>query len=154
MIVSIVPSLIDALVAGARDLFGDALTVCDGFEVGEDPGDYLMVGVDDPESPESAFAANVDQDWASIGARSRDESGHVTCAAMSWNGDADLKAARDGVYATASAFGEMLRNSPALGLDPELLWTSFGTSMQLSQSQVESGAIALLVFQVAFRARI
>jgi hypothetical protein len=153
MATSVVPALIDALVAAATTALPDVL-VFDGIGVTDDPGDFLMVGVEDPDIEGAAFSADTKQDWAAVGTGApRDEQGDITCVALSWNGDGDPKAARDDAYAIAAALEDLLRDTPALGV-PGLLWTSFGTSSQLSQAQGPDGASALLVFRINFRARI
>lgn len=152
MAVSVVPALIDALFAAATTALPN-VNVYDGFGVSEEPGDFLMIGVEDPDIESAATSANSSQSWAHIGAVSRDEEGEITCAALSWNGDANAKAARDAVYATAEAVATLLRANPSLSLST-LLWTSYGTTTELSQQQGEGGASALVVFKVNFRARI
>ena len=90
--------LIDALVTTLTAAVSPA-TVYDGFGVSEDPGDFLMIGVEDPDLEGAASSADVSQEWANANYTARNESGDVTCAALSWNGDANQKAARDAVYA-------------------------------------------------------
>jgi hypothetical protein len=149
---SAVPALIDALVSTARTALPNVL-VYDGFGVSDEPGDFLMVGVDDPDAPDQAVSADTQQDWANANYTARDETGTVTCAALSWNGDGDQKAARDACYAITAALEAALRTTPSLGV-ASVLWTSYGTTARLTQAQDGSGALALLVFSVAFRARI
>lgn len=153
MATSVVPALIDALVTAARTTLPDVL-VFDGIGQTDDPGDFLMIGVEDPDLEGAAFSADTKQDWAAVGTGApRDESGEITCVALSWNGDGNPKSARDGAYAIAAAVEDLLRANAALGV-PQLLWTSFGSSSQLSQAQGSGGASALLVFRINFRARI
>ena len=158
MATSVVPDLIDALVTTAEALTGDGnplegVLVLDGFGVTEDPGDFLMIGVDDPDSDDPAFSADVKQDWANATYTAVDEEGDIACAVLSWSGDTDQKTVRDRVYAITAAVENMLRANPSLDL-PTLLWTKFGVSSQLTQNQDEQGALALLVFRIHFRARI
>lgn len=156
MAVSALPALIDALVVATGPALPD-WNVYDGiglFGISSDPGDTLMIGVDDPMSPNPLQAASAQQDWAGTGQDAdRDEEGDITCAAFAWNGDGDQKAARDAVYGAAETLAGICRNNPSLGL-PTLLWTSLGTSADLTQNQDNSGASALLVFQIHYRARI
>lgn len=156
---SCVPAVIDALLSAAAAVTGDdqpldGVLVIDGFGVTEEPGDFLMVGVDDPDRTDAAYSASAEQQWAHANHTARDERGTVTCAALSWNGDGDQKLARDRVYAVAAALEDILRADPTLGAVDGLLWTGFGQSMQLTQNQDGQGALALLVFDIAFRARI
>jgi hypothetical protein len=159
---SVVPALIDALVNGAAALTGPALPlegvlVFDGFGVTEDPGDVLMVGVEDPDETDAAQAADSKQSWHDSGqAARRDEVGSVTCCALSWNGngpDGGAKQARDRVYAIVDQVAAMCRTTPDLGV-AELLWTGYGSSGQLHQNQDEQGAVAWLIFSIEFTALI
>jgi len=155
MATSAVPAVIDALVTKARAALPD-LSVHDGFGVTDDPGDFLMVGVEDPDLDGATFSAEAQQSWAHVNHTARDEEGDITCAALSWTGDGDeagQKAARDAVYATTAALENVLRADPTLGV-ATVLWASFGTSQQLKQAQDQHGAIALLLFRVHFKARI
>lgn len=155
MATSVVPALIDALVTGATAALPDT-RVSDGIGATDDPGDFLMVGVEDPDLEGAAYSAEAKQDWAAVGTDApRDEQGEITCVALSWNGNGPegAKQARDGAYAIAAAVEDLLRATPALGV-PQLLWTGFGSSSQLSQAQGSGGASALLVFRITFRARI
>lgn len=149
---SAVPLVIDQLVERCTNALPDVL-VFDGFGLTEDPGDFLMIGVDDPDTQDSAYAADADQEWANANYTARDESGTITCAALSWNGDGNQKAARDAVYSMTAAVEDVLRAEPAMGI-PVLLWSSFGTSQQLSQARDPQGAAAWLIFRIYFRARI
>lgn len=157
MATSVVPDLIDALLALARSgavaIVPDS-NVFDGVGVTQDPGNFLMVGVEDPDMEGMAFAADARQEWSGVGTGApRDEEGDVTCVAVAWNGDGDAKAARDAAYAIAAALEDALRANPSLGVS-SLLWTGFGSSSQLSQAQGEGGASSILIFRIHFRARI
>lgn len=152
MATSVVPALIDALVLAADNALA-SVQVYDGFGVTADPGDFLMIGVEDPDSDDAAFSADTRQTWANANHTARDEEGDIVCAALSWNGNDNQKAARDAVYATAAAVENLLRANADLDVEG-VLWTAFGSSSQLTQTRDGSGALALLVFRVHFRARI
>ena len=155
MATSAVPEVIDALLTLARASLTDTL-VFDGLGVTDDPGNFLMIGVEDPDTEGLAFSADVKQDWANANYTSRDETGEITCAALAWvgeSGDEGSKVARDGAYAICASLEDAMRANPTLGL-PTLLWTGFGSSTQLSQAQGVGGSSALLVFRINFRARI
>lgn len=152
MATSAVPFVIDALVAAATTALPN-LGVYDGFGLSDTPGDFLMVGVEDPDNADTAESANAQQSWAHVGGTARDEEGDVTCCALSWNGDGDQNAARTAAYATLAALEDLLRADKTLGV-ATVLWTSFGTSQQLHQAQDTSGAVAWVVFQIHFRARL
>lgn len=151
MATSAIPALIDALVLKLTNAL-PGIIVSDGIGNFGDTGDFLMIGVDDPDKPDAATTASSQQAWASANHTTRDESGEITCAALSWNGDAGAKAARDAVFATCAAVENLLRQNPSLDV-PGLLWTSYGTNTTLTQDQTTS-ATAMVVFSVYFRARI
>lgn len=157
MATTVVFALVDALVEQLRiELPG--VQVYDGFGLSGDPGDFLMVGVEDPDAQASATAAESEQTWAGLGAKARDETGSVTCAALSWNGNAGddgQQEARAGAKAITDAIENHLRADPNLGgTVPGLMWTGFGTRFRLVQDQTDTGAMALAVFEIAFKARI
>jgi hypothetical protein len=152
MATTVIPALLDALVTVATAVLPKA-TILDGYGVTEFVGDYLMIGVDDPYSPEEALAGSSQQDWAHANYTARNESGDITCVAVSWNGAESAKGARDSVFAITTAFEAGLRANPSLGL-ANLLWTSYGTNTQFSQGQDEDGAFAVVAFQIHFEARI
>lgn len=156
MATSAVPAVIDALVTLSRAAL-PGVTVIDGS--GTDfgtAGNYLLIGVDDPDRLDSQFAADAEQSWGPIGNRARNEVGNINCVAYSWTGNTDQKAVRDAAYATVAAVENLLRNDPTLGMPTVLLeGAQFGTTQQLAQSQVAAtGSSARLNFQVHFSARI
>lgn len=153
MTTSIAFDLIDALVTTLTAALSN-IQVYDGTGASDDPGDYLMVGVSDPDaSPPQAFEAR--QAWAGIGARARDEEGTVNCAALSWNGDASAKKARDGVKAITQAVEDALRADPNLGgAVPGLLWVEYGTDGRADLIEATDGTALLWRFDIRYQARI
>lgn len=148
---SVVPDLIDTMVADfAARLPG--VIVSDGYSGLNEPGTALYVGVDDPASTSPANAATSSQDWPLLTGRSRDETGEVTLAVEALDGSGDAKAARDGVFAVAGVVQDRLRESITLEV-PGVLWLGY-TSQTLNQAQTPDGAVALLRFTIAFKARI
>ena len=149
---SVVFDLIGTLVTRFDSVL--STNVFDGYGITDDPGDYLMVGVEDPDS-DRGIAAEARQEWAGLGARARYEEGTVTCVALSWNGDADMSAARTACKAITVAVENHLRGDPNLGgTVTGLMWTGYGTRTQLIPIQAEDGACVICVFDVAFKARI
>lgn len=153
---SAIPDIIDALVSLADAALPDTVTVYDGFGVSDQAGDFLMVGVEDPDRNDAASSADTSQSAATMGTpRNRNETGTVTCAALSSNGDGDQKAARDAVFAIAAAVASACRANPSLGLTGyQSLVAEYGSDQRLMQNQFEDGAEAVLIFAVRFRARI
>lgn len=160
--VSVVPELTAALVSKARDVFTDPdlwddepVSVFDGYGNSDDPGCYLMIGVDDPDDGGLAKSAESQQDWAHANGRARTEEGDISCAAMAWNGGGDgaQQVVRELAYAIAAQVSDLCRTDPTLDVDG-VLWTSFGTSASLSQDSNDQGVLALLLFRIHFKARI
>lgn len=153
MATSIVFDLIDALVSTLTDALTDT-QVYDGTGASDDPGDYLMIGVSDPDaSPPQAFETR--QEWAGLGANSRNEEGTVNCAALSWNGDASAKTARLGVKTITQAVEDTLRADPNLGAAvPGLLWVEYGTDGRADLIEATDGTALLWRFDIKYRARI
>lgn len=148
-------ALLDALVAAARAAL-PAIAVYDSYGVTDDPGDYLMIGVDDPDRPTAAASASVVQEPGPMGTgRPRDEEGEITCAALSWNGDGNPSAARAGCKTITDAMEALVRTTayPALGVSG-VKALDFGSLFTLEQDQNDAGAMALVIFTVKFRARI
>lgn len=151
---SALPGVIDALVTLSRTAL-PSLQVYDGIGISDDPGDFLMVGVEDPDIEGAAFSADVQQERLAMStAAPRREAGTVTCCALSWNGDGDQKAARDAAFATVAAVETILRStSPTLGVST-VLKTELGDRITVSQAQGDTGASCMAIFSVAYLAHI
>lgn len=157
MATSAVPDVIDALVSGVTTALADeAAYVSDGYAVTDDPGDFLMIGVEEPAIAAAAFSASSEQTMATMGTgRARDEEGTVTCAAYSWNGDGNQKTARDAVFSYVAAVETLLRTTPGLGVTGySLVVAEMGSAQRLMQNKDTNGADALVIFTVRFRARL
>lgn len=153
MATSAISDVITALVAQAKAAL-PSIDVIDGEGITLAPeSNMLLIGVTDPDASDDSIAATATQTWAHANHTARDEAGEILCAAVASNGDADQTTARTNAFATVAAVENMLRANPSLGL-PTLLWTSFGTRIRLSQNQSDQGAIAIVYFQVEYRARI
>lgn len=154
MIISVIPDVIDALVVLASTALGTDALVLDGFGVIEETAPaYVMVGIPDPLAEAGSASASVEQSWASVGARSRDEEGVIALTIYAINGDADQKSARDLIFDIARRIAEAVTADLTLGGAPGLLWSAFRVT-DLEQSQTQHGAEALLNAQLAFRSRI
>lgn len=151
---SAVPALIDAVIAGARAALPN-IRVYDGAGNSDDPGDFLMVGVEDPTSHggEAASSSQVPGPFGTN--RPRDENGILWCAAYSWNGDGDQKQARDNVYAYMAAIENLLRTTPNLGIAAGGMFVAqMGDTQRFLQGPIPQGVEAALIFNLAFFARI
>ena len=157
MATSVVFNLIDTLHTLSVAALPSVL-VLDGMGVTDDPGDFLMIGVEDPDVDGFSDSAESQHTWAGRGNRARDEVGSVSCCALSWNGDsgdAAQKAARDAAQAIVAAVETLVRTDPNLGAAVAgLQWVRFGERLVLRQIQTDTGAVALVYFQIAFQARL
>ena len=153
MTTSVVWDLLDALVSRFTGALTD-VNVIDGDTVADDVANFLMVGWDDPDN-ERATSAEGKQEWAGLGAKARYEEGTVTCLALSWDGGNDFEAARAAVRATTDGVETNLRADPNLGgVVPGLMWVGYGTRNELRQWLSTEGAVALCMFDIAFKAKI
>lgn len=150
---TIVLDVIDALVTKYRTALPN-VTVYDGTGISEDPGDFVMVGVGDPDSDQPPTSAETTSEWAGLGARARDEEGTITCCAVSWNGESEgLASARAGIRSIVNAISDAHRADPTLGLGP-VMWTGFGARATTTQIQATDGSSVVHYFEIQFKARL
>jgi hypothetical protein len=156
MATSVFPDVMAALV----DLAGTALPglqVHYGVGATDDPGDFLMVGVEDPDIERAAFSATIRQERAGMGGP-RFEMGSINCCALSWNGDgtnAGARAALEAVFDTLAAVETLLRETePTLGLDAVHKTEFAADDAEISIAQTEAGASCMAIFSVAYKAQI
>ena len=155
MAVSIVPALMNALFTQATSALSDRL-VSYGLALTDDANqNVLMIGVDDPDGNGPAATSDAAQSMATLGTpRSRDESGVITCSALSWNGNSDQKAALEAAFTTFEAVATLLRTDPTMGVgQPGRVVCQVG-DYHLSVNQYDQGCDARLTFSVNFTARI
>lgn len=148
---SVIPALLDALVALCRAEFSD-VTVTDGPTVLANQGDYLMIGVDDMSLSKPASSADSTQEWAHATSSGRDETGGITCCLAAWQGDDDLASARRRLFNDLDRLGAVLNGRPPCDIPG--LWRTNVTGLDLSQDQTEDGCLAMLVFRIEFSARL
>ena len=154
MAVSAFPAVVDALVALAPAVVPAGVTVADAMPSGDDPADFLAVGMPSLDEQGSMFAGDSRQSWAEVGAGARNEEGFVNCLAAARSTDETVKGARDRAFAIAEAVAALCRANPSLGVD-QLLWTSYGTETNPGVLYEPGKAVSFFVeFQIAYRARI
>jgi len=146
------PAAIDAVVTA---LTAAGLTVWDGPVI---TGDYAVacvyVGYDGDPSYEEERASSTQQTWAGLGAKRRDETNEIVCAAVTITGNdaPSWKAARDSVYALVETVGQTLRADPSLGLSaPSVaeLWPG-----DYFQEAGPAGYQARVVFSINHKTRV
>lgn len=154
MTASTIPAAIDALVTVFNAAVPTGSIVIDGPAV-VDPGAYqniVYVGVDDPDTEDAySVAATAQQAWAWLGHVQRAEDAEIHCSAISWNGDANQKAARDNVYALLKVLTDSITVDPTLG--GAVLMVVGVNSDSLLQSQDSAGAEAKLNFSVSIKSQ-
>ncbi|MCT9932449.1 hypothetical protein N5079_19800 [Planotetraspora sp. A-T 1434] len=146
------PAVIDALVALLQAAPGlSGVTVFDGPTVtAASIRDLITVGWDGDDDNDEAVQS--DQAWAGLGAKSKDETLLITCAAIAWRGETDVKPVRDRAYALVGEVETALRSDPSLGFPPPTT-VAFATG-NAYQRQTDGGAEARVVFTVAVQTRI
>jgi hypothetical protein len=145
------PDVLDRLVELAAAALPDA-KICDGPNLDEGTHhNMLCIGWDGDEESD-VEAVTVTQEWAGLGAKAKDELLLVTCAAISWRGNGDMKTTRDAAYASVAALGDVLRADPSLGFDPPTI-ADMRTG-DLRQRQTDAGPEARVLFQIGVKTRI
>lgn len=155
MATSAAPAAVDALLAILR-----ASPALDGAHIVDGPPSVnltdrhrIYVGW----SPGAEAAVDIVQQFAGAGARTRDEDASIACYAETRAGDKDMALRRARVFELLAAVETALRATDTAPEAPTIngtvLWSGL-TAGSLIQEQGDSGALAGLVFTVAYRARI
>lgn len=155
MATSAAPAAIDALLAILRaspDLTG--VRIIDGPPgVNFTETDRIYVGW----SSTGDQAVDIQQAFASVGARLRDEDASISCYIEARHGSTDMRGVRLRVFEILAVVENALRASNAAPEAPTLggavLWSDL-TAAGLDQMQTDKGALAGLAFTVHIRARI
>lgn len=154
MATSRVPAAVAALLAILRAAAALAnVRIVDGPEpVNLTDRDRIHVGW----QPGGEAAVDLEQEFASAGARTRDETFVIACYAESRAGDKDMALRRARVFELVGAVETALRATDAAPAAPTLngtvLWAHLTTG-NLQQVQAD-GAVAGLGFTISCRARI
>jgi hypothetical protein len=155
MATSAVPAAVDALLAilsAAPGMTG--VRVVDGPPTTNLAAtDCLFVGY----QPGSEIAVDISQDFASAGARDRDENFDLLCYIESHSGGTDMGARRRRAFEILAQVENTLRATDAAPEAPTLnrtvQWAHLAAG-DLIQAQTDAGALVALPFTVRCRARI
>jgi hypothetical protein len=133
--------------------------VYDGQGDSDDPGNFLMVGVDDPYAEGAVDSASGTQEWAGLGQRAAYEHGDaVWCCALARSGDSGSdaqRAAREAVRDLVAGVDATLKADPNLGGKvPGLMWVRYGRNFTLKQVSDSNGVEAIFSFSIAYEARL
>ena len=144
---TVVTSLIGALQA-AQSLAG--VRVFDGPEIDQSyPGDAIIVGDDGGEGDEMT-AGSVRNTYDTIGAKRMFEDGTINCVLFSWTGGTNIADRRVRAYELLSAVDTVIRTDPAVA--SSCLWAGLESSTP-TYRQTDAGAVVVIPFTVAYRAR-
>lgn len=144
--------LIDAMVADFTALPALAtVTVSDGPPRVNDPGAYLFVGIDNPDT-DNGIGASGTQSWPLATNAQREDAGDIWLAAYADNGDGNIKLARDEATAVMEAVQDRVRANLTLGITG-MLPLSF-SDYSYRPMQTDSGAAVVLLFRITYSARI
>ncbi len=123
----------------------------DGAFVSGDLTDRLFVGYDG--DPEGEFqSADLDSDWAGLGAKARDEEFDIVCAVVTRPGFARASEARNAALAVFQTAAAALRADPSLGLPPPT--TAAAVADALYTPPGSTGVQGRLVFNVHVKTRV
>jgi hypothetical protein len=155
---TIVFDLITQLYEKAKATVPNDVMVHDGLGVPGNPGNFLMVGVPDPDTEGPPESASGTQEWKGLGARAATEEGAVTCCALAWSGDSGdeaQRAAREKVRDIVAGLDATLKADPNLGgTVPGLNWVRYGRNFGLTQLSDTDGVSAIFYFEIAYLASI
>lgn len=158
-----VPAVTDYLVTTAQSWPSLAgVLVVDGPQapvVTQDIGQVLWIGANPADV--GGVGAEAEQNWPVMdNARTRDETGTLTCAAQFWSGDSTQKPNRDGAAAIVAAVELMLRGTPRVGgpgdatMGGLVMWSGVAGPYEWYPRSSTKGAQVLVVFRVTWRARL
>ena len=166
---SLAPDVWDYLVAQcqASPVLGLAMVpvgVFDGPAVSPDQvasfAQRLWIG-HDPFSGPSQAGMEADQVFAHLDhARTREETGHITCAVEDYSGDPDMRVHRAAVKSLLGTVELLLRGDPATGgpgdasLGGLVMWAEVGGPFAWYPAQLDNGASMACVFRIAYEARL
>lgn len=132
------------------------VAVYDGPAASDDTAQLqLFVGLDNPgvEQDNSGQVAGSGQiTWAGIGPRARYEEFVVPCAAVAWNGDSDVRAARLQVLGIVNAVDALIVPGD-VDLGGNVLFVQ-SLSYELRQDSYDDGAVAWALLGIACKARL
>lgn len=117
----------------------------------------LFIGTSDPYGDGESVAVDGDQSFRNIGARWRDETFEVHCLAEGWNGDGDLRAARNTAVTVFAALEVALRPTPdapaAYSPSRAVAWAGIGKE-SITSEYTDDGVYVRVDFTIQCRANL
>lgn len=158
-----VPDVLDYLVTQAQAsaaLSALGVQVYDGPQpAGTTSGVEQALWIGHNPKAESEPAGSADQGFAFLDhARTKDESGEITCAAKHWTGDTDFSVHRAGCKQILAVLELMLRGDNTIGPGDSTMgglvqWSEFAAAAWW-QTLIDGGAEALCVVKISYFARL
>lgn len=153
MATSAVFAVIDALVALFNANKPTGVVVFDGPDIQSSAAlEAIIVGYSGDDVPGDYRSAREEQEWATIGAVSKNARGSVSCCIHVQQGGSDVKTLRDRSKVVLDTCENALRNDVDL-TGGSILFTGL-ESVDLRQQTTDAGVIVRIVFTVSYRARI
>ncbi|WP_051943879.1 hypothetical protein [Streptacidiphilus rugosus] len=159
MTTSAISAAVDYLVTAATTAYGTSAHVFDGppaTDTALDLDDRIWIGFDPVN--EGVPAVTGDQEFAALGARSRNETFEIVCAVEHWSGDSTFRGLRDGAFALLAQVEMLLRGTGGQPGDCTLggavLYAQVSGGIELHQSSTANGAAVLVLFHISCRARL
>ncbi len=159
MTTSSIAAAVDYLVSATTAAFGSSVQVTDGPLISGTEltaPDRLWIGY----SPynETLPAVVGDQDFAALGARSRNETYAILCCIEQWSGDPTPKALRDGAFSLLATVETLLRgtngNPGDCTLGGAVLYAQISGGIEVIPTEDTSGGGVAIQFHIQCRARL
>lgn len=146
-------AVIDALVALFDSNKPTGVIVFDGPDIRSSSAlEAIIVGYTGDDVSGDYRSGREEQEWASIGAVSKNARGSVACCVHVQSGGSDVKTLRDRGKVLLDACENALRGDVDL-TGGSILFTGL-ESVELRQQTTDAGVIVRLTFTVSYRARI
>ena len=156
---SSIGAAIDYLVTACTAAFGATALVFDGVPSSGTEltlADRIWIGFS-PPNPELPVAVG-DQEFATLGAYTRNETSAIVCAVEHGSGSTAMQPARDQAFALLRTVETLLRgvggNPGDTTLGGAVLFSGIGSGIEVYQTQDTNGANVLIQFHVQCTARL
>lgn len=154
------PTVIAAVLATAETSLADDVRVIRGQDLSQDPGDVVMVGVQDYDAttrgahpPIWDTPGSFEQQFQTFGGN-RSEAGTVNGVVASRNGDSDIDAACSAVFDLIADLEAAVREDPSLGVTTLGYLVCEMRAGDVRESLNSDGALAAISFTIQYKARI
>lgn len=154
------PTVHAALVTTAGTALATPVTagtfrVVDGFDLSDDPGDVMMIGVPSLSDVNAISAGTFNQEPLSFGRATGGirETGSINGVVMARNGQGDQDAARVAAFGYLATLGDAVRADPTLGVTAFQEVVARLSTGDPAEDQVD-GATTAISFTVAYVALI